>query len=139
MSRVAIPSALRRLVVERANGRCEYCLLHQDDTPVTHPIDHIVAPKHGGATEASNLALACIECNLNKGSDLFSVDPLSGVFIRLFHPRNQRWDVHFALQGEYIVGLTPHGRATVRLLKMNAPERLRQREILIAVNRYPGF
>jgi hypothetical protein len=36
-----IPEPLRRLVVERAGGRCEYCLLHEDDTFFTHEIDHI--------------------------------------------------------------------------------------------------
>ncbi|MCB0098392.1 MAG: HNH endonuclease [Caldilineaceae bacterium] len=65
MSREHIPVAVRRLVAERAQGRCEYCLLHQDDTPFTHPLDHIIAIRHGGATTAENLALACIDCNQN--------------------------------------------------------------------------
>jgi hypothetical protein len=139
VSRVHIPTPLRRLVIDRANGRCEYCLLHQDDTPITHAIDHIVAIKHGGETEEHNLAFSCIQCNLNKGSDLFSIDPLTGEFIRLFNPREQRWDNHFALQDIRIIGRTPCGRTTVRLLRMNTTDRLAQREILIAVKRYPGF
>ena len=65
MSRSHIPESVRQLVTERANGRCEYCHLHQDDTPLTHPIDHIIALKHGGLTIAENLALACLECNLS--------------------------------------------------------------------------
>jgi chorismate-pyruvate lyase len=32
MIRAHIPAALRRLVIERARGCCEYCLLNQDDT-----------------------------------------------------------------------------------------------------------
>ncbi|MBX3057824.1 MAG: HNH endonuclease [Anaerolineae bacterium] len=138
MSRIHIPESLRRLVTERANGRCEYCLLHQDDTPFTHPIDHVVALKHGGLTIAENLALACLECNLNKGTDLATFDPLTGELDRLYHPRQQSWEEHFALEGVRIVGLTMYGRATVRLLQFNTPARLAERELLRDNSRYPG-
>jgi 5-methylcytosine-specific restriction endonuclease McrA len=47
---VYIATELRAQVIQRANGLCEYCLLHQDDTPFSHQIDHIVALKHGGET-----------------------------------------------------------------------------------------
>jgi hypothetical protein len=80
-----------------------------------------------------------VECNLYKGSDLFSYDPLSGEFIRLYNPREQAWSDHFDLRGSRIVGQTPCGRTTVRLLRMNAGNRLAQREVLIAISRYPGF
>lgn len=138
MSRIHIPESLRRLAIERANGRCEYCLLHQDDTPLTHPIDHVVALKHGGLTIAENLALSCLECNLNKGTDLTTFDPLSGELARLYHPRQQSWEEHFALEGVRIVGLTMCGRATVRLLQFNTPARLAERELLRDNSRYPG-
>lgn len=78
MSQTYIPANLRRLVVERAVGRCEYCLLHQADTPFSHQIDHILPLKHGGETIAKNLALACLDCNRYKGSDLAAIDPISG-------------------------------------------------------------
>ena len=42
-----IPEALRRLVRERANERCEYCLFHERYTVKRHEIDHIYAEKHG--------------------------------------------------------------------------------------------
>lgn len=135
MSRIHIPESLHRLVTERANGRCEYCLLHQDDTPLTHPIDHIIALKHGGLTIAENLALACLECNLSKGTDLATFDPLTGELARLFDPRQQRWEEHFALEGARIVGLTACGRATVRLLQFNTPARLAERELLQGIGR----
>jgi hypothetical protein len=51
---------------------------------------------------------------------------------RLFHPRRDRWDEHFAFQGALIVGLTPVGRATVRTLNMNGADRLEVREELLA-------
>jgi hypothetical protein len=57
MPRPHIPAKLRRLVINRAGGQCEYCLIHQDDRPETHPIDHVIALKHGGRTVKENLAL----------------------------------------------------------------------------------
>ena len=47
-----LSAALRRLVVKRARNRCEFCLIHQDDVPQQHEIDHLVARKHGGQTVA---------------------------------------------------------------------------------------
>jgi hypothetical protein len=138
VSRIFIPDLLRRLVAERAGGRCEYCLLHQDDTPLIHPIDHIIAVKHGGTTINENLALACLECNLNKGSDIATIEPLSGELVQLFNPRQQTWASHFALEGVLIVGLTDCGRATVQLLQLNSPARLAQRQLLYNVGRYPA-
>jgi 5-methylcytosine-specific restriction endonuclease McrA len=74
MTRPYIPQPLRRLVAERARGCCEYCLLHQDDSPDTHQIDHIVAVRHGGQTVEDNLAYACAECNHHKGVDFATLD-----------------------------------------------------------------
>jgi 5-methylcytosine-specific restriction endonuclease McrA len=52
-----IPVALHRLVEERANHKCEYCLLPTKVAFFPHEIDHIIAQKHGGKTDAENLAL----------------------------------------------------------------------------------
>jgi 5-methylcytosine-specific restriction endonuclease McrA len=59
MSVSYIPAALRRLVEERANRRCEYCLLPENVSFYTHEIDHVIPEKHGGKTDATNLALTC--------------------------------------------------------------------------------
>jgi 5-methylcytosine-specific restriction endonuclease McrA len=48
---------VRREVYDRADGRCEYCLIHERDTFLGCQVDHIVSEKHGGANDASNLAL----------------------------------------------------------------------------------
>lgn len=137
MARPYLPAPLRAFVFERAYGRCEYCLLHQDDTFSRHPLDHIVPVVHEGATAEYNLALACAHCNLAKGTNLSGIDPLSGKVVPLFNPRRQRWSRHFALEGAIIVGLTQTGRATVRLLRMNSPKRVEERFQLQAINRYP--
>lgn len=56
--------------------------------------------------------------------------------VRLFNPRQDTWDSHFALRGAIIVGLTPEGRATVQLLKMNEAKRVQARSTLIALGQF---
>lgn len=56
MSQTHIPAALRRLVRQRARDCCQYCLIPESVTFAPHWIDHIIAEKHRGATEAENLA-----------------------------------------------------------------------------------
>ena len=134
----ARPSAeLRRQVIGRADGRCEYCLIHQDDAVASHQIDHVIADKHGGPTSLRNLALACILCNVRKGSDLSSIDPETSEVTALFNPRAQRWKEHFRFDGVRVVGLTPEGRTTVWLLQLNSIERLAERRELRKVGRLP--
>jgi hypothetical protein len=132
MSQTHIPAALRRLVRERAADRCEYCLILESVTFAPHCIDHILAEKHGGKTEAENLANSCILCNQRKGSDLSSIDYETGQVVTLFHPRRDRWKDHFRPVGALIEPLTPTGRATERLLQLNHPDRVEEREQLVA-------
>ena len=129
-----ISAPLRQEVYDRASGQCEYCLTPQIAALVSPEIDHIVARKHGGETEADNLALACTLCNKHKGSDLTSIDPDSGEIAPLFHPRRQRWADHFRLENGQIVPLTATGRVTVNLLQLNRPERAAERELLLTAN-----
>jgi len=101
-------------------------------TLAVHEIDHVIAEKHGGPTNADNLALACALCNGFKGSDLASIDPERGDIVPLFNPRRDRWAEHFRLEGGRIQPLTPSARATVRLLQLNYPDRIEERALLIA-------
>src|SRR5205807_2542238 len=114
-----IPAALRRQVRARTRGRCEYCLIHEDDMLVPHEVDHVVARKHRGQTAEANLAWTCFICNSFKGSDLTSIDPETGRVILLFNPRKDSWSRHFRLQGARIVPLTANGRVTEYLLQFN--------------------
>lgn len=114
----------RRFVRGRAGGRCEYCRLPEYMSEFPFHVEHIVACQHGGKDHLLNLALACDRFNLNKGPNLSSIDPMTASQVPLFHPRNDAWDAHFAFHGPRLTGLTPTGRATVRLLKMNAARRL---------------
>jgi 5-methylcytosine-specific restriction endonuclease McrA len=45
-----ISESSRRLVEERADKRCEYCLIYEEDTYIGCEIDHIISIKHGGKT-----------------------------------------------------------------------------------------
>ena len=125
---MAIDKATRELVRSRAGGRCEYCQLPQEHTTLTLQVEHIIPKQHWGDDEVSNLALACARCNLLKGSNLTGLDPDSGEVVRLFHPREQNWEEHFAWNGLNILGKTPVGRTTVWLLEMNGDDRLEIRE-----------
>jgi hypothetical protein len=49
--------------------------------------------------------------------------------VTLYHPRRESWEDHFALEEFRLVGLTPTGRATVRVLAMNDPDRVKLRAI----------
>ncbi len=124
-----IPAALRNAVIERARGRCEYCQKPQISF-YPHEVDHVVALKHGGGTTLGNLALACFQCNRYKGSDLSSIDPDTGGITPLFNPRAQQWTAHFRFDGATIAPLTPEGRTTVFLLRLNDLERTQERAAL---------
>ena len=123
-----IQTALRREVIERARNRCEYCLLPADMAFFPHEVDHVVAQKHGGATNLDNLAFACWRCNRHKGSDLTSFDPRTGQLSPLFNPRTQVWIEHFAYESNRMLGLTSEGRTTIHLLRLNSEERLNERQ-----------
>lgn len=138
MSTSHIPAALRRVVRARASERCEYCRLAEEDAFFPHEPDHVVALKHGGATDEANLALACIECNRHKGTDLASIDPDSGAIVALFNPRSDVWDDHFQALGGRVAPRSSVGRVTVALLRLNAPARVEVRVELAAQGRWPG-
>jgi hypothetical protein len=132
-----IPVAVRLLVVQRAANRCEYCLLHQEDSFTPHQVDHVVSRKHGGGSAPSNLALACIQCNAWKGSDIAGFGDAAGRIVRLFHPRLDRWHDHFRLEGGAIMPLTDVGLATANLLRLNEHGRVSERRLLAQSGRHP--
>lgn len=120
-----------------ARGRCEYCLLHDEDASFPHEADHVIAEKHGGLTQLDNLAWSCFTCNHFKGTDLTSIDPETGRVTLLYNPRQQHWHRHFHLNAGRIEPLTASGRATVALLHLNDEERIARREGLISIGHYP--
>ena len=132
---MTIDAVMRRTVRRRARNRCEYCRLPQSAVDIRFHVEHIVARQHRGADSLANLALACDRCNFLKGPNIASTDD-DGSVTRLFHPRQDDWNDHFCLIGAEIVGITPIGRATARLLEMNAPRRWQLRASLIEDGRW---
>ncbi len=122
----------KRLVRERAGNLCEYCRLHQDHSPLaTLQIEHINPRKHGGTDALENLALACIDCNLSKSSNIAGRDPDTSQITPLFNPRVDFWSDHFEFEGAHIVGTTPVGRTTIYVLNMNSDYQLEFRAALL--------
>jgi len=132
-----IPTDLRRLIRDRSGGCCEYCRLPESGGTVSFHIEHIIAESHGGLTDQSNLALSCPVCNHHKGPNIAAADPDTGEPTFLYHPRRNTWDQHFVLEGAVIEPLSPEGRATAFVLHFNDQPRVEQREVLIALEKYP--
>ena len=135
---IYISAEIRRLVAKRAGQRCEYCLIHEDDTFLGCEVDHIISKKHGGGNEPENLAYACLFCNRHKGTDIGSIHPNTGKLTRFYNPRKDRWGKHSQLNDVIIEPLTGIGEVTVRLFVFNNSERLLEREALISIGAYPA-
>jgi hypothetical protein len=129
--------AFQRLVRQRAQNRCEYCQLPQAYSTVTFEIDHILARKHGGRTTPANLALSCFFCNNRKGTDISGIDRLTKKITELFNPRRHKWQRHVRWHGSYLVGRTAIRRVTIRLLDINASDRIQLRQSLIDEGVFP--
>ena len=54
-----------------------------------HHVDHIISLKHNGSSAPDNLAWACPQCNIMKGSDVASCDEQTGHLTPLYNPRIQ--------------------------------------------------
>jgi HNH endonuclease len=128
-----ISTFLRKLVIHRAENRCEYCRLSQKGQEATFHIDHIFPVTSGGETIAENLALACVSCSLRKSAKETAIDPQTKKEVPIFHPRKDIWKEHFRWNDVKIEGLTEIGRATVNSLNLNRSLILaiRQEEILL--------
>jgi HNH endonuclease len=121
MRRVYIPLHTQRAVILRAKGHCEYCLLPASFSPNTFNFEHIIPLVKDGMTELSNLAYSCGGCNAFKKDKTTAKDPITNQILPLFNPRTDIWAEHFQWSEDdlYIVGITPKGRASVYLLKVN--------------------
>jgi len=132
-------ASLRDQVRQRARQRCEYCRVPEDfDTLVFH-WDHIIAQKHRGLTVLLNLAWSCFGCNNQKQSDIAGIDPQGKAdeIVRLFHPRNDDWNEHFAWAGPELKAKSPIGRVTLYVLGINLPHRVAFRQLLIDEGVFP--
>ncbi len=131
--------SLRRQVEERARGFCEYCRSSERYALSTFNVEHIQPESQKGPTVAENLALACPGCNSFKSDKTESLDPLTGEKERLFNPRVDHWNDHFAWSDLFsqVVGTTAIGRATVLALQLNRTGVVNLRKILFALQLHP--
>ena len=103
-----------QLLEDRANHSCEYCRKRLLDE--AWEVEHIIPRSRGTNDSTENLAVACHRCNSNKGDRVSARDPVTGLQVRLYDPRRDRWDEHFTMSAGQTVGQTPIGRATAALL-----------------------
>ena len=139
MPKTYVSRPLRAAIERTAGYRCGYCLTPQGISGAAMEIDHIIPEASGGLTIEENLWLACTSCNRYKGSRVASVDPITGVEVMLFNPRQQRWNEHFAWSedGIEIIGLTLCGQTTVSTLCMNNPAIVGARSLWVQSGWWP--
>lgn len=139
MSSNKINEKTRIKVEKRANEKCEYCLSPMEFSTQRFEIEHIYPISLGGKTILSNLALACRGCNGFKAARIQAFDKISNEKVTLFHPRKDSWNKHFAwdTKPEFIIGLTPNGRATIVALKLNRSFLISLRKHLIRFQMHP--
>jgi hypothetical protein len=139
-----VPGTVRALVLARAAGRCEYCRTRGWLLTLDHVVPRAVwksAARSGQPAppchpdDPTNLVAACFACNLAKWKATTGHDPLTGRIERLFNPRQDTWEDHFAWaddDGIELVGTTPIGRATITRLRLNRDIYREQRKLLRA-------
>jgi 5-methylcytosine-specific restriction endonuclease McrA len=115
-------------VSKRANHRCEYCRAPEVLFNFRFEVEHIVPAVVGGETQGENLALSCRACNIYKAGLTQGTDPQTGEVVRLFHPRQDRWEDHFLADSDLCInGVTPIGRVTINLLRLNSEKQISSR------------
>lgn len=141
MPKIRVSAQLRRMVAERAGSCCEYCLSQASFSAQSLSVEHIIPYIKGGKTEPDNLALSCQGCNNHKHIRTDGTDPISREIVALYHPRQQIWSEHFIWNDDYslIIGLTPTGRATVEVLRLNRNGLINLRQLLYSVKKNPPF
>lgn len=66
--------------------------------------------------------------------------PLTAIEVRLYHPRQDKWNDHFVWNEDQavIIGISPVGRATISCLKINRKEAVNLRKALKAFGVHPS-
>jgi hypothetical protein len=141
MSKIYIPVAIQRAILELSKNYCEYCVLPSNFSTDFFHFEHIIPVVLNGKTELENLARSCGICNNNKRDKIEHIDPLTQQIVRLYNPRQDIWADNFQWSDDdlYIIGLTPIGRATNALLKLNRSNAINLRKLLKMADLHPPF
>jgi hypothetical protein len=88
---------------------------------------------------AENLARSCQGCNGHKAARTAATNPVTGLSVPLYNPREQWWHEHFSWSEDYlqIARLTPIGTATVEALQLNREGLVNMRRVLYAIGEHP--
>ena len=116
-----LQAELRQRLLDADDHCCAYCHTTQANSGQPMVVDHIVPQSQGGETRFENLCFSCRRCNEFKGAVVQAEDPLTGETVSLYQPRRQSWNEHFAwdASGIHLIGLTPVGRITILVLRIN--------------------
>lgn len=139
MAKSSIPLSIKRIVISRANGYCEYCKSPADFTTEPFSIEHIMPRAKAGSNDEANLAYACIGCNVYKSDLTEFLDVVSHQLVPLFNPRMMNWYEHFVWDELFtsLVGQTAVGRVTIQALKLNRKPLKNLRRALLAIGEHP--
>ena len=139
MGKKSVSAVIRRKVIFRADGFCEYCRSNSKFAESPYDVEHILPKSKGGKSELENLALACHGCNLFKAAKTEFFDSVSDKNVRLFNPRTDVWHNHFGWTSDFseIIGLTAIGRATIEALDLNREGLINQRKMFYKYGKYP--
>ena len=139
MSEKYISKGLRKKVIKRAKHICEYCLAIRSFSFHTFTIDHILPTSLGGNNDYDNLAYACQNCNSRKYNKCEGLDPFTSLKAPLYNPRLHNREDHFVWNKDFtiMIGISPIGRATVHILKINRQEAVNLRAILHSFGIHP--
>lgn len=129
----------KEYVAVRAGYCCEYCLSQLLYAPDPFAVDHITPRALGGTNDLNNLAYACLGCNGRKFTATTVIDPVTGLSVALYHPRQHQWAEHFAWNEDFtlLIGLTPIGRATIVRLELNRAGVVNLRRMLQPLGKHP--
>ncbi len=139
MSKKSVSDEIRKKVIFRAYGFCEYCRSNSEFAESPYDIEHIYPQSKGGKSKLENLALACHGCNLFKSTRTEFFDAVSDKTVRLFNLRTDVWQNHLGWTSDFskIIGLTAIGRATIEALNLNREGLINQRKIFHKYGKHP--
>ncbi len=132
-------SEIEQNVQQRAEGRCEYCRMHQSLQGATFHVEHIIPRSRGGPSQLDNLAWACPSCNLHKSNRVEVPSSERGEVVPLFQPRTDNWRDHFRWEGYHIVAQSSVGQATIEALGLNHERRIKIRQAEELFDLFPPY
>ena len=115
---MTLNKSIREQARHRSNYACEYCGITETDTGGLLTIDHFRPKSKGGTDNIDNLIYCCNRCNSYK-HNYYPEDENSP---KIWNPREESFSQHFfLLDNGSLKSLTPVGKTTIQLLRLNRP------------------